>query len=74
MSYDLAGIKDRIKTRISHITESYQAHSDEAKRIVADVKLSQTIIEEKVLQANTIRDLRTSLLQFLHVSQPKKKT
>ena len=43
----MAGIKDRIKTRISHVTETYRAHSNEADKIVNDVMLSQTTIEEK---------------------------
>ena len=46
-SYNLAGIKDRIKTRITNITETYRAHSNEADRIVDEVMSSQNTIEEK---------------------------
>ena len=56
MSYDLAGIKDRIKTRISHLTETNRAHSNEADKIVDDVMLSQTTIEEKEKLLPQIKD------------------
>ncbi len=46
-SYDLDGIKDRLKSRISNLTETYRAHCNEADKIVDDVLFSQTTIEEK---------------------------
>ena len=46
-SYNLPGIRDRIKARIENLTETYRAHCNEADKIVDEVILSQTTVEEK---------------------------